>query len=340
MSLWLEEKYLRLVSPQLDRYVQKHPHVFNFRCPLCGDSERVKTKARGFCFPKGQILIFKCHNCSVSLPFAALLRRLSPRLYDEYLLETLKEKGTSHAPENPPAETLRLPEVAIGRTPSMLLRRLDRVPPTDAVRAYVEGRKVPVSALPRLWGTTHCQSWLTPLVGEDKSAKVVDDKEYLVFPFTMPNGDWYGCQVRALDEKIYVTFRWEHDPLKVFGLDCWDPKQTTYVVEGPMDSLFVPNAIAACGSDLLGIPRILTDLGFMGPRDPVVYVWDNEARNSEVTRHMRHAVRLHEQVVIWPKGYPKDINDMVKAGLDPVATIKSRTFRGLSAELEYTMWSK
>jgi hypothetical protein len=50
MSLWLEEKYLRLLAPQLDLFKQKHPHVFNFRCPLCGDSERVLSKTRGYCY--------------------------------------------------------------------------------------------------------------------------------------------------------------------------------------------------------------------------------------------------------------------------------------------------
>ena len=346
MSLYLDEKYLRFLSPSLDRFVQKHPHVFQFRCPLCGDSEKFKSKARGFCFSKGQTLIYKCHNCGIALPFAALLRRQSPRLYDEYLLEMLREKGQTRPAENSPTEPSGVPEVTRTTTPSMLLRRLDTIVVHDAstpytrVLDYVKGRQVPDAALARLWATNSCRSWLEPLVGEDKAAKVVDGEPYLVLPLTLPNGEWYGTQVRMVSEKEYVTFRWAHDPLKVFGLDAWDPTRTTYVVEGPMDSLFVPNAIAACGSDLLSIPRILVDAQFMAPKDPVVYVWDNEPRNKEVTRHMRHAIRLREPLVIWPSSWPKDINDMVQAGYDPVAILPSRTFTGLKAELEFQVWCK
>lgn len=343
MSLWLEEKYLRFVSPQLDHFVQKHPHLFNFRCPLCGDSEKFKSKARGYCFPKGQTLIYKCHNCGVALPFVALLRRLAPRLYDEYMLENLRESGQTY---NAPAEPSRLPQVQRTTAPSMLLRRLDKVSPhdagTDATRVldYVKGRLVPDAALSRLWATALCHSWLAPLVGEDKAAKVVDGEPYLVLPLTLPNGEWYGAQVRLLSRKEYITFRWSHEPLKVFGLESWNPDETTYIVEGPMDALFVPNAIAACGSDLQGIVTQLRDANFLPVQYDVVFVWDNEPRNKEVTKHMRHVIRLHERIVIWPPSWPKDINDMVQAGLDPAATMRSRTFKGLQAELEFQVWCK
>jgi hypothetical protein len=52
MSLWLDDKFLRLLSPHLDRFSQKSLHHYNFRCPLCGDSERNEFKARGYVYPK------------------------------------------------------------------------------------------------------------------------------------------------------------------------------------------------------------------------------------------------------------------------------------------------
>lgn len=346
MSLWIDEKYLRFLSPMLDRFTQKHPHVFNFRCPLCGDSEKNKSKARGFCFPKGQVLIYKCHNCSVALPFAALLKRVSRRLYDEYLMENLKEGGNPQAPVEAPAEDAGVPAIVLSDTPSMLLRRLDKVSLKDAEYAateYVLGRHVPQDKLNRLYATTHAQTWLAPLVGEDKAAKVSDGEVYLVFPLTLPDGKWYGAQVRLLTRKEYITFRWSHEPLKVFGLDHWTPTKRTYIMEGPFDSLFVSNGIAACGSDLMGVIRIMVEKGLMGPTDLVIYVWDNEPRNKEVVKHLRTAVRLHEHVVLWPRSFPKDINDAVDEGIsaDLVdSVLLRRTFQGLQAELEFQVWQR
>jgi len=346
MSLWIDEKYLRFLSPMLDRFTQKHPHVFNFRCPLCGDSEKNKTKARGFCFPKGQVLIYKCHNCSVALPFAALLKRVSRRLYDEYLLENLREGGNPQAPLEAPAEDAGVPAIVLSDTPSMLLRRLDKVTPRDAEYAaveYVDTRCIAREKLTRLYATTHAYSWLTPLVGEDKAAKVSDGEVYLVFPLTLPDGKWYGAQVRLLTRKEYITFRWAAEPLKVFGLDHWTPTKRTYIVEGPFDSLFIENGIAACGSDLMGVIRIMIEQKLMGPADLVVYVWDNEPRNKEVVRHLRTAVKLHEFVVIWPRSFPKDINDAVLKGLGSgsvTAVLAQSTVKGLQAELEFQVWQR
>ena len=48
-NLWLDVKYAGLLSVQLDKYKvkQQNPYLSNFRCPVCGDSERHKNKARG-----------------------------------------------------------------------------------------------------------------------------------------------------------------------------------------------------------------------------------------------------------------------------------------------------
>lgn len=352
MSLWIDEKYLRLLSPQLDHFVQKHPHVFNFRCPLCGDSERNTHKARGYCFAKSTTLIYKCHNCGVAVPFVALLKRVSPRLYDEYMLEKLKEDGKRPLRSDEDAFTAltnvtKGSTVLVGTKPSKYLSPLsDPSVATSTsslypVLSYVQKRKIPAAQFSRLWATIHAHTYLLTLVGEDKAAKVSDGEPYLVLPLTMTASQmgWYGAQFRLLTRKEYITYKWsETETLKVFGLDKWIPAETTYIVEGPLDSLFIPNAIAACSSDLMGICHIMEARKVMDARDPRVFVWDNEPRNKEVTRLMRQAISLGERIVIWPREYPKDVNDMVLAGIDVYATVQKHTYQGLRAELEYQRW--
>ena len=346
-NLWVDEKYLRLVSPQLERFAQKHPHVFAMRCPLCGDSEHIKSKTRGYCFPnpKRVALQFKCHNCAVSLPFSALLKRLSPRLYSEYLMEQLQDKPR---PVEHDVEAFRRVSrrttVAPERETVSLVVCLADVAQMDAewterrVLDYILNRQIPRTALDRLWCTMFARTWLTSLVGE-KAEKVADGLPYLVIPLTLPSGEWYGCQMRDIARKEYITYIWAEKPLKVFGLSHWTPTQPTYMVEGPLDAVFVPNAIAACGSDLMSVIHILEERDILPPEAQRVYVWDCEPRNTAVVKHMQTAIRLGESVVIWPKGFPvKDINDAVKANIDILSVITKHTFQGLRAELEFTAW--
>lgn len=48
MSLFIDKKFINIVSPQLDKFVWKKDNLANCRCPICGDSTTNKNKARGY----------------------------------------------------------------------------------------------------------------------------------------------------------------------------------------------------------------------------------------------------------------------------------------------------
>ena len=52
MSSYIDIKYLNIISPQLQKFKKKGNNLWNFRCPYCGDSQKNKTKARGFVYQK------------------------------------------------------------------------------------------------------------------------------------------------------------------------------------------------------------------------------------------------------------------------------------------------
>jgi len=286
--------------------------------------------------------MYKCHNCNSALPFSALLKRLSRSLYDEYLLETFRDEqpaNTVQTPSNPAAKTAPVDELLGNYVFPLSQLAVLRGGALYPVVSYANQRQIPKTQFHRLFATMHAQTWLTPLVGE-KAQKVKDGEVFLVLPLRLPDGTWYGCQLRMLEQKVYITFRWTHDPLKVFGLEALEPEKMIYVVEGPIDSLFVENSIAACSSDLLGSVRVVEDLGYLSRSAERVYVFDNEPRNKEIVRLITAVTKLHESVVIWPRGVGKDINDMERAGLDTRALIERNTFRGLRAELELVKWKR
>lgn len=343
--IWLEDKYVHLVKSQLDRFTSKgHAHTYNFRCPLCGDSEKSKLKTRGYIYPAHNKLFFKCHNCNISLPFVALLKQLSLSLYNDYLFEKFRENAlTAPEPVQQPLPATQTQTLAVhpllGQVPVYdVLSQRDVLSPCHAVYAFCHDRLIPDTALKRLYCTKQAFSLIQPLVGDDKTKGLVDAVPYLLQPLKNANSAWIGVQIRRIDKKEFYTFRWADDPLKMFGLDAMDASKTVFVVEGPIDSLFLPNAIAACGSDLLSAVHNAEDKGYLMPNR--VLIWDNEPRNSQVRQEMKTAIKMKESLVIWTPDLPKDINDMVREGIDVQAVIANRTFSGISAEVRYSEWVK
>lgn len=339
MSLWLDDKYMRLVGGQLEQFTLHGGSKYTFRCPLCGDSTKNKYKKRGYVYPLKTFLFFKCHNCGAAHPFGLFLKKISRTLYDAYSLERFEEHA-SKRPAPPPVER-------VGPAPQTTATdKLNTLPlsspllPTslEPVRQFILDRQLPVSALSRLYATEHARRWLEPLVGDKKLKGIEDGVPFLVIPLLLPNGAWFGAQLRPIDHKMYHTFRWGHDSIRAFGLDVVDLQKTVYVVEGPLDSLCLPNAIGMCGADLLASLTRLWDDGIQITNR--VLIWDNEPRNHEIVKFMHKAAVGGERLVIWPKHYPKDVNDMLAAGLDPWTTIQHRTFSGLSAELELQQWKQ
>ena len=92
---YIDHKFVSLLSPRLDKFTRKNSTLWNFRCPICGDSQKNKSKARGFIYQVKQDLFYKCHNCSFGTTFANLLKRIDANLYKEYLLEKYKEGETA-----------------------------------------------------------------------------------------------------------------------------------------------------------------------------------------------------------------------------------------------------
>ena len=90
----IDSKYIGLVSSRLQKFKKVKSDLYNFRCPICGDSQRNKNKARGYIYPVKGNTNYKCHNCGASLSFNNFLKKLDPTLHKQYTLEKFKEGNT------------------------------------------------------------------------------------------------------------------------------------------------------------------------------------------------------------------------------------------------------
>ena len=98
MALHIDSKYVGLISHRLRNFKRKNDYLWNFSCPLCGDSKKNPLKARGYVYKKGNNLFYSCKNCGVGTSIGKLLESIDGSLYKEYVLERYKsgESNTSH----------------------------------------------------------------------------------------------------------------------------------------------------------------------------------------------------------------------------------------------------
>lgn len=339
MNMWLDQQYIGTISIRLEKFSRKGEYLYNFRCPICGDSQTNRNKARGYLFAKKGGMFFKCHNCQASLSLGSLIKHIDPNLYKQYCIDGYKSGDTGRkAHKNHGFVFKPLMFVSNKQDNAMrgLLISLKKMSENSEVIDYVRSRKIPEDRYKDLYFVDDIQKFKKFAEGYDE--KIVGEEPRLVIPFFDNANELVGLSGRALrGEKLrYVTIRIKDDVPMIFNLNNVHKEQTIYVTEGPIDSLFLPNSVAVGNANLKSVNELL-------PKDKVVLIYDNEPRNKEIVREIKSAIEDGFHVVIWPDIIKeKDINDMIlKANLsvsEILDTINKNTFRGPKALLNFNLW--
>ena len=91
----VDSKFIGLISPKLQKFKRVKPDLYNFRCPICGDSKKNKSKTRGYLYAVKTNVNFKCHNCGEGQSLTNFLKFLDVKKYEQYLLERYKGSAPS-----------------------------------------------------------------------------------------------------------------------------------------------------------------------------------------------------------------------------------------------------
>lgn len=334
MSVYIDRKFLLQISPKLQRFTQKKADLYNFRCPYCGDSQKNKTKARGFIFRKKNDYYYQCHNCGVGHTFYNFLNHVEPSLIKEYALERYKDGETGN--HNYTKPTFDIPKPTFKQ--KINLDNVESLPEEHFAKVYVRNRKIPKSRWSELYFAPDFKKFVESLeLEEDKSSNLLEGEPRLIIPFYDADKNLFAFQGRAFkhSKMKYITVKLDSDAKKLYGLDNVDLSQKVYVVEGPIDSMFLDNCIATADSSLSFAAEVTNNL---------VLVFDNEPRNKEIVKHIKDGIKLGLPVCLWPETVPyKDINDMIIAGMtkpEIMKIIDEHTYTGLRAEFEFSNWRK
>ena len=319
----VDSKYIGLISSRLQKFKRVKSDLYNFRCPLCGDSKKHKNKARGYVYPLKADMNYKCHNCGASSTFSNFLKSLDPTLHKQYVFEKFQTRNTGKG------SIIEKPKLDFKKPVFKKQLDLPKASEVPVAKEYLEKRMIDPTKFYfakkfKEWVNTKKQTFDT--IGRDESR--------IIIPMYDTERNLIGFQGRSLGPNSvkYITVMLKDEAPKVYGMDRIDTAKSVYVVEGPFDSTFVENSIALCGSD--------GDFEFIKEHD-CIYTYDNEPRNKEIVSRIERCIRNNKRVVIWPRGIEqKDINDMVLAGHDIMSILKSNIYSNLEAKVKFNNWKK
>ena len=329
MNSYIDIKYLNLIQHHFSLFKKKGDFLWNFRCPYCGDSKKSHTKARGYVFQKKNDLFFKCHNCGVGASLGNLIKSVDSKVYKDYIVERYKRGVKTNNPE--PEFKFDVP---IFRKKGIFknLKSIADLSTEHPARKIVEKRLIPSKFFSDLY---LCESFykFTNSIIPNKFPSLDGDHPRLLIPFRDEKGEIFAYQGRAFgkEQPKYITIKLI-DENKIFGLDRVDHSKQIYAVEGPFDSLFLDNCIAAGGADLAKL------------EEDIIIIFDNEPRNREICKQVKLIIEGGRKIVLWPNSIKeKDINDMILSGLTKEniqEIIRKNTYSGASAKLRFAEWRK
>jgi hypothetical protein len=302
---------------------------------------------------------YKCHNCSAGLLFETFLKKLDPALHREYLMEAFTDSGPakrsafsdteiSQAIEESNKIARKLAATEADSFPVVKKRKeLDQLftmaelPKSHMAWEYVKSRKLePFSDM--FYFSENYMDWVHSYVNPEKFERSPATDPRLVMTYKDEIGQIYAYTGRSFGKdkktKYMHTKIPEYDdrPL-LWGLDRVDFTKPVFAIEGQINSLFLPNAIAASGASM----NVLFNHPYVRN---ITFVWDNDSRNLEIVKLVEKAINVGVKVVIYPKNCPEgDINDYIISGMssEEIANmLHSNTFSGPTAKLMFGQWKK
>lgn len=349
-DIYLDTSYIHKISYKLEKFHKVKKDTYAFRCPICGDSKGKLDATRGnLQVYKGQVFS-GCYRCGKSFPFPAFLKRIDESLFKEYLRESFGSQKRvvikDEVIENKKPEFVSHALDFSSRTSyahfldpefNDMVKRIDLLKDNHPAKKYCIKRGLQ-DHLHRLYYTNtfkRYSNWVKP----DSFENEYYDTPRLIIPFFDKEGQMFAFQGRSFNPKSktkYITIKIDEDMPKIYGLDTLDENKPVFLLEGPINSMFVDNAVAATGSNLLS---------YKGLFDDVTYVYDNDARNPQIVQYVRKSLQNDNKTVIWTKQFDTgiDINDISKMGLSNeriTKYLKDNTYQGLMGLVKFEQWRK
>lgn len=316
------DNYAMLLADRLTKFKQVRAGQYNFRCPICGDSKSDLNAARGYIYSGGNKPNMHCFNCNAHHSLKGFLKIVAPDLYRQWIMDEVASGDFPGSRRSVVAHRIKAPADPLVGDTWLIQHNLDRVtdlPHNHPVVGYLKEREIPQHQWNRLW-------FVQSMHQLDDSLKSRAPR--LAIPIFDRHNRLVSITCRALDDEVkprYQTHTVARDVPQIFGAELVDTAKTIVVVEGPLDSLFIPNCVAATGTNLERVLQVI-------PSGEFIFALDNQPRHQDVVKEMMHLIDAGKTVFIPPPELKsKDINAMT-----PGSPAKSEL---ASARRDSAIWS-
>ena len=331
-------KYINTISARLSKFQSKGDYLFQFRCPFCGDSRRNPNKARGFFYRKNNDMFYKCHNCGIGKTTSTFLKEFDSELHKEYIMERFRSGENGFSNYQKPVFKFEQPIFKTNELDDYIttgdIIPINNLDDSHVAKKYLLSRKIP--SLDDLYYADDFRTFVDRLL--PKKYDNLTSEGRIIIPFYSKEKNLVALQGRNLNGKglRYITIKIREDFPKIYGMDKVDTEKRVYIVEGPFDSMFLPNSIGMAGSDC----TVATNIFHSG----VTFIYDNERRNSEIVSKMESIVDSGYDIFVWPDTIEKkDINEIFLDGMNTkeiLNLINKNTHNGLGAKVSINHWKR
>lgn len=337
---YLEQKYINIIGSRLRNFKKKSNTLWNMSCPLCNDSKKNSLKARGYIYNKDDKSNYYCHNCSASMSVSNFIKKVDVNLYNEYILEKLRdEKNPKQLELETFVKKMKKPSFITENKILNGLKKVSQLSHTNPIKKLIDQRMIPTKYHSKLFRCPKFKQFCNILI-PNKFTSIEHDETRLLIPYLNKENKLHSINFRSLQKNSsckYIKLLLDESIPNVYGLDTTDFTKTVFVLEGEFDSMFIDNAIATGGSDLVSAVRDFN-------KNKLVICYDNEKRSIETNKKLAKAIDLGYNTVIWPSNFEyKDVNDAICGGytIDQInSIINDNIYNGLSAKLKLAEWSK
>lgn len=359
IPLYIQMRYVSILTGRLKLFKwERKDRVASCRCPLCGDSTSNKKKRSGYFYIHTDGAQYHCFRQCGTMSLKNFLKRYDETLHQELIKDIFIELGISKEEKTPPKfKTVavskdilkKLQQLSGKKSPLEYAVRLDLLPEDHFAKQYIIHRQIPLEHLNKLWFVENYKLWVHEHVNQESFSGLTEKQlqepdPRVVIPFFSKSGKAFAYQGRYLGTNSkatrYITVKDKDTPESIpliFGLDRVDLEKPVFVLEGPLDSLFVPNSVACAGTGLRKLLKL--------KNTEFVFCYDNQPRSPSVTKLVKKIIDDGYRIVIWNTDIKeKDVNEMVKANelsIDKISKqLYNMSYQGFEALIQYDKWKK
>ena len=314
---YIDEQYINRLGFSLEQFKNQGNDVYNCRCPICGDSQKSKIKARGYFYiSKNGVWRYKCHNCAVNISVHSLIKTHYNHMYGEYLKDILSENrddGYKKSHEKSDGINYDVQKEKHKLTSNLIMSEfvpIDELDDRHIAREYLNGRKIPKQMYSNLYYIDDINK-ISSKLEKYKNKEYYNGLQGIVIPYFSDDGLLQSVQVRDLDKNSklrYITFNLVDDCSHIWNIENIDVNKNVYVFEGAFDAMFCDNAVAVSGSSISNKLNIIKTKC----NKRVIVAFDNDYdSNTNIKKLLNKAIDNNEYIVLYDEqmNNHKDIND-------------------------------